>query len=69
LINSFIGHLSGNISQVAGWGHTENGTFSEELLEAKMKVQNHTECYLKKRSFFKKNLRPGKNFCAGGEGI
>jgi hypothetical protein len=55
--------------QVVGWGQTEKYTLSEQLLEAKMQALNHTQCYLKNRAFFKKTLRPGRNFCAAGESI
>jgi len=56
------------LPQVVGWGQTEDGTKSEDLMMVTLRVDSYLECYLKDRRIFGKRLRPGKNFCAGVNG-
>jgi hypothetical protein len=53
--------------QVVGWGYTDHKFTRPDLLQVgKLKVLNHSECYLQEKQYFGKNLKPGVNFCAGG---
>jgi hypothetical protein len=38
------------------------------LQKAQVTVVSHRECYLREKIFFRRYLRPGVNFCAGGNG-
>jgi secreted trypsin-like serine protease len=55
-------------SKVTGFKQTENYTLAYELQEANLRIKPHLQCYLRKRSFFGNHLKPGRNFCAGGDG-
>jgi capsule polysaccharide export protein KpsC/LpsZ len=55
--------------QIAGWGATENMTQPDILQSISLRVLPHNECYLRKKNFFGKYLKPGRNFCVGSSGI
>ncbi|CAB3376967.1 Hypothetical predicted protein [Cloeon dipterum] len=58
--------VSESLAVVIGFGITDsNKSQPDTLQEAKLKIRSHKECYLSKRWFFHKHLKPGDNFCAG----
>ncbi|XP_065335757.1 serine protease gd-like [Cloeon dipterum] len=63
--DSNLDRVAGTIAMVVGFGLVENYTLPDELQEARVPILAHKECYLSKRAFFGKYLRPGDNFCAG----
>ncbi|XP_065344608.1 chymotrypsinogen A-like [Cloeon dipterum] len=57
--------VAGTEAMVVGFGLADNYTLPNKLQEARLPIRTHRECFLSKRKFFGKYLRPGDNFCAG----
>ncbi|CAB3379105.1 Hypothetical predicted protein [Cloeon dipterum] len=60
-----LDRVSGTEAMAVGFGLVDNHTRTDELQEVRLPIRGHKECYLSKRNFFGKYLRPGDNFCAG----
>ncbi|CAB3372954.1 Hypothetical predicted protein [Cloeon dipterum] len=60
-----LDHIDGRLGVVVGYGLDAKRTFPSILQEAKLKIRTHLACYFNGRRFFKKNVKPGENFCAG----
>jgi hypothetical protein len=58
-------------AQVTGWGsvNSTTGYQPEQLQVGRLEVLNHERCYQREKQFFGKNLKPGVNFCAGGNQV
>jgi hypothetical protein len=58
-------------AQVTGWGsvNSTSGYQPEQLQVGRLEVLNHERCYQWEKQFFGKNLKPGVNFCAGGNQV
>ncbi|XP_065336180.1 uncharacterized protein LOC135937042 [Cloeon dipterum] len=63
--DSNLTRVAGIEAMAVGFGLVDNFTSTNELQEARLPIRAHKECYLSKRKFFGKYLRPGDNFCAG----
>ncbi|XP_065335743.1 uncharacterized protein LOC135936736 [Cloeon dipterum] len=63
--DSNLARGAGTEAMAVGFGLADNHTLPDKLQEARMPIRGHKECYLSKRKFFGRYLRPGDNFCAG----
>ncbi|XP_065336179.1 CLIP domain-containing serine protease B10-like isoform X2 [Cloeon dipterum] len=63
--DSNLTRVAGIEATAVGFGLVDDHTRTDELQEARLPIRDHKECYLSKRNFFGKYLRPGDNFCAG----
>ncbi|XP_065345293.1 uncharacterized protein LOC135942880 [Cloeon dipterum] len=63
--DSNLNRVAGTKAMAVGFGLVDNHTRRDELQEVRLPIRAHKECYLSKRRFFGKYLRPGDNFCAG----
>ncbi|XP_065347524.1 chymotrypsinogen A-like [Cloeon dipterum] len=57
--------VAGTEAMAVGFGLADNYTLPDELQQVRLPIRTHRECFLSKRKFFGKYLRPGNNFCAG----
>ncbi|XP_065346860.1 clotting factor B-like [Cloeon dipterum] len=63
--DSNLARVAGTKAMAVGFGLVDNHTRTDDLQEVRLPILTHKECYLSKRNFFAKYLRPGDNFCAG----
>ncbi|XP_065347054.1 CLIP domain-containing serine protease B10-like [Cloeon dipterum] len=60
-----LDHVAGTDAMAVGFGLVDNHTQTDVLQGVRLPIRAHKECYLSKRGFFGKYLRPGDNLCAG----
>ncbi|XP_059469222.1 uncharacterized protein LOC132192978 [Neocloeon triangulifer] len=62
---SDLNRIINKSASLVGWGYVESFNQPNILQTASLPIKSYFDCYLQRKNFFGKYMKPGMNFCAG----